>query len=523
MLINKTISKIVVLATLFIFGVYLSYTHVTRFGFGFFSFTSTGLSVDTTNTNSGELLVGNTIKGEFKSTYPNLGIVAVRFNNRYRDSDDTLSFRIKEVGESAWYYESKYSSNQFLPEELFPFGFPKITNSLNKNYLFEIESLSGASGSSIYIGDSKPTFISVYFADRVGLSLNKYHFAKFCLSKIKNIIEQENSLQSIFVFFSPLISYLLYLSLNGSSYHFLLALSFISIAWDIFYIERVSDIFTLSVIMLIALQIKKYRYQPILFSYSSLALLVLSYITSIAGLSLYTEKAASWTFLLIFVSTVLSLQNKKPYSQMKNSLVKMRQDIVYPKFKIHPVFERIITIFYKPSIFAFVFLIIYKTFLVIETTHKKYITFFPEAKLYPVMTKYYFIIAIFFTFFLWATLSRKINHVVLLIVIYFFVRLYSNNFLLFQYTPKVLSISPSTTSEAWVDVTITGKNFQDLPFVGKVTLAGQVQWENVWYWSNEKIIFRTNPHTTKTGEVCVITHSKGNSNCLPFTYNFGKK
>jgi hypothetical protein len=44
--------------------------------------------------------------------------------------------------------------------------------------------------------------------------------------------------------------------------------------------------------------------------------------------------------------------------------------------------------------------------------------------------------------------------------------------------------------------------------------------ENVWFWSNEKIIFRTNPNNTKTGDICVITLSKGNSNCLPFTYNF---
>ncbi|OGE77634.1 hypothetical protein A3J19_04960 [Candidatus Daviesbacteria bacterium RIFCSPLOWO2_02_FULL_41_8] len=81
---------------------------------------------------------------------------------------------------------------------------------------------------------------------------------------------------------------------------------------------------------------------------------------------------------------------------------------------------------------------------------------------------------------------------------------------------KIWSVSPNETAEPWVDVTITGRNFGETPFLGKVYINGVEQ--RIMKWEKNEIIFRTNPLTTRSGHLAIRGYNKTVSNAATFTY-----
>src|SRR5579864_3740347 len=59
-----------------------------------------------------EFLKGQKITGEFTSDQNYLGQVLVRFYNYHRVNSDSVIFRIKERGQSSWYYKNIYKTDQ---------------------------------------------------------------------------------------------------------------------------------------------------------------------------------------------------------------------------------------------------------------------------------------------------------------------------------------------------------------------------------------------------------------------------
>lgn len=95
------------------------------------------------------ILAGETYSQKFISETNEFGIVAVKFTNYLDISDDSLVFRIKEKNSKDWYFEYTYKVDQMQNDEFFTFGIPPITNALGKEYVFELESLSGKPDNSI--------------------------------------------------------------------------------------------------------------------------------------------------------------------------------------------------------------------------------------------------------------------------------------------------------------------------------------------------------------------------------------
>lgn len=83
---------------------------------------------------------------------------------------------------------------------------------------------------------------------------------------------------------------------------------------------------------------------------------------------------------------------------------------------------------------------------------------------------------------------------------------------------KIFSLSIPETSEAWVDIVVYGKNFKDKPFIGKLYIDGVEQ--RVISWTDQAITFRTNPQTTKTGMITIVTTQNKKSNSIDFKYDF---
>lgn len=154
-----------------------------------------------------ELLAGNKVKAEFKAKYNNLGIIAARFQNFNRISDDYVVFRLKEKGKKSWYYENKYLVDQFQPDKLFTFGFPIIEDSINKTYQFEIESIKGSTGNAVAISPNEPIFISKYEYTKQFLLKYKKTVPVFLHNKIINQFSNIDFVINFLISSIPLLAY----------------------------------------------------------------------------------------------------------------------------------------------------------------------------------------------------------------------------------------------------------------------------------------------------------------------------
>lgn len=135
------------------------------------------------NINNKELLKGEKIAGEFEAKNNNLGIISILFNTHNRINDDYLQFKIKEKGDTQWYYDNKYKVDQFQNNQYFPFGFPEINSSKGKTYQIVIESLNGVNGNSVQAVINKP-FLSKYSFPKTYLLQNKKEIPMFIFNKI---------------------------------------------------------------------------------------------------------------------------------------------------------------------------------------------------------------------------------------------------------------------------------------------------------------------------------------------------
>ena len=81
---------------------------------------------------------------------------------------------------------------------------------------------------------------------------------------------------------------------------------------------------------------------------------------------------------------------------------------------------------------------------------------------------------------------------------------------------KIWAVGPNETSEPWVDVRITGRNFGEMPFVGQIYIDGVEQ--RVMDWNKNEIVFRTNPLTNRSGRLVVRGYNKSISNTVNFIY-----
>jgi hypothetical protein len=136
---------------------------------------------------AGKLLKGEKIVGKFTAKDNYLGMVTLRFNanaNSGSAGEDMINFRIKEQTSPTWYYSSNYGSNAVVTRPNFPFGFPVIENSQNKNYEFEITSISGNSNNAVALDASDPEFAAVHKFTKTSIFNNGRSVLHFMVMKI---------------------------------------------------------------------------------------------------------------------------------------------------------------------------------------------------------------------------------------------------------------------------------------------------------------------------------------------------
>lgn len=522
----KNTLKITLIALiLFGLGVFRLYNHIQENGYGLFYLLTAGKEDNLVFTKQDELLAGDIILGKFFLPQPNLGTVSVRFSNHNRDSHDTLIFRIKEKDTSNWLYVAKYNTDQFRAGALFPFGFPVIRDSANKNYVFELESDHGATGSGIFLDRQEPSFTAISFFDRQELFQNPHTTTSFLVKKFLNIFTTSDDIFLGIVYFSPLILYLLYLLSALTSYQFLPSIVLLCIGFDIFCLKESHDYFLISVGILWLLAVLRFKFDSSLTGLGALFFLIVTPFLGLSGLTGLAEKTATWSFLFLTIAIFQQIYEFKHNTRQFFSLSKFISN--GGDFSVStPIVKKV---FYLLLLFTTSF---YFYNILVRVRHglELFKEFFPELSTNPTAIWYFvivvglilltslFIIGYFKLFF-----DHKLLFVLIVICLYQAVSQITAKMTTFEHVPKIFSISPSTTAEAWTDVTITGRNFQDLPFVGKIYLNGVEQGEYMISWSDQKVVFRTSPRLSRSGTLCLQTMSKGRTNCQMFEYLFDQK
>lgn|GEM_PF-1134638 len=212
---NKVVSFTVTSVGLFLLWVALTCLYIITFD------TSLSVLSDTHGRESfnkltySKLYAKDAVSGTFKATEDNLGIVSIKFQTFIRPpfkDEDKILFRIREKGARDWYYESVYRDGLIYDLPVFPFGFPKITNSKNKEYYFEIESLNGNWSNSIAISRNGQILFSKYQFSKARLLHDKKELIIFALKKFLSAIYTTDVRFSSIIYLLPLVFYIIWIS-----------------------------------------------------------------------------------------------------------------------------------------------------------------------------------------------------------------------------------------------------------------------------------------------------------------------
>ena len=166
------------------------------------------------------LLRGEKLVGKFKAEDNDLGIVALQVSRSLAAQPDQalyLKFHIREVGAKSWYYENTYNIGSLREDQFIVFGFPKITNSKDKIYVFELLSLNGDNTSAVSVIQGYDSFVTRYIYSRKEIAEHKLYIA-MPYRKILSVIMYPKVLLSSSIFLLPLVYYLLFIFLYSSAH-----------------------------------------------------------------------------------------------------------------------------------------------------------------------------------------------------------------------------------------------------------------------------------------------------------------
>lgn len=490
-----------------------------------FNLSTTGTYSQLSMKRGAELTKGESVSGHFTSIYNNLGIISIRFDNQSHRSNDILEFKLREIGQKDWLYDAEYHTDQFQPHKLFPFGFPLILNSAGKSYEFQIESLVGSTGSGVFIDTQSPIFVISSFFPRKAVLSSLRNITIFLSNKWQNIISDQESVLMWFIYFSPLIFYLIYRVSESFSYHFLSSLTLSLSIVEIFVLRNNSDFFLLSVIFLWGLTVYRFKFESQISSlYAVFYFLLVGYF-SLFSLSTISEKAAIWGCLFLTAAMFTKIFGSIFIGHKQMSIVYFLKNVFRIKYDRNMPMGKAFRLLVYSSGLLFCVYQQYVSLTSIVKTRDLFVEFLPLDTSWYGHFVLLFLPSVFYLLLVGAIFyKRLVGRTILIIAVCFSIVLSSatsafiSKVTTFQYIPKVFFISPQDSSEAWFDITIVGVNFLDIPYLGSVTINGVQQ--RIIYWSNNKIIIRTDPLKTTSGKLIVNTYGGLISNEAKLIYRF---
>lgn len=262
-----------------------------------------------------EMFQNDLLAATFQSHYPNLGIIQVRFTNFKRVSDDILIFRIKEKGQTDWYYQANYKTDQFQNDELFPFGFPLIKDSQGIEYEFEIISQRGNKENSVGPGTSYPSFVAKHIYTKSELK-DKKALISFIIHKFINVISDPNIIVRSFAYLIPFLLYTQFEKFINFkrfkrfkkffTYNISLAkgIVLLSILLEIIIGQTSFDGFFLSIFLFWFITIREYKLEYKTSAAMGGYLLTIVPFAIILGFNAAAEKLFEWVFIFFTIGVI---------------------------------------------------------------------------------------------------------------------------------------------------------------------------------------------------------------------------
>ena len=510
---------------LFAIGVFSLLNYLKATEFGVLNLDYRGISDQLISTRSGDLLRGDVVRGTFSTPYDNLGLISIRFYNQDRDSDDILVFRIKEDGRKKWYYEAQYKTDQFLPHQLFSFGFPIINDSSGKTYDFELESLMGATGSGILIDRKIPVFIAKSSFNKDVLLGDKTKLSTFIFNKSINMLGDENTIVNLISFFLPLIVFFIFVFSKGIGFQFLTSITILFIIYDTLFLQDSYDAYLLTVMFLWGLTCSRFRFESKISAIFALIYLVFTPILLLLKQEAMAEKTTTWAYLFLSATVVQQIYEIKKHPKNRFTPEKFKNNLFKFNLNQRNFFLRLVKHTFKPIVLIITTYLLYRFGQRVFQSLLLYQLFFPNGYLTKFLVDILLpnIILLISSFFIFFKLNKHFKKPLFLSLLTTLVIFISSTSIIDQATkfrdyPIIIFIAPNNVIEAWADITIEGKNFGDQPFQGKVLLNEEEQ--RIMNWTDTRIIFRTNPQTMKSGMLRVETTKNGVTDKLQFNYLF---
>lgn len=542
------IKKFLPLAILIAIWLFASGQAITKSGISLNTLEISHHSQDFITKPTSQLFQGQKIIGRFTAKDNNLGQLAVRFTSNYKQPSDHIIFRLKPENDDQWYYQAEYNTDQFQDNQLFPFGFPLIEQSKGQSYIFEIESLSGSTESGqIGISQENPPFTSRYtFSPKTA-----YQVSTVILKKSINITNNTNILINGFVYVAPVIYLLL---ATYSKNHILLILTpviFITIDIIVFNFEH-SAFFWVSLI-LVSMCCRHYRIRPDVISKFTFLLLIAIPISLLLFDESITEKLSYWFIVLLAVYSVQSimyqLESGKKYSGLKQLAHKIYNSflpvislrlshiklshlnipvviVTVKETKITHLAPVVLNVFKVASVLVslrLIYLLVINTLNIINV----YRNYYPSASLnhFIQQTGQYAAISLLVCFLVGLGLFFVVKNyqtIVFIVMPALLLSLFlTTNYIYvnttrFQYDVRLWSVRPAKAT-LWDEIKLSGRNFRDMPFQGKVYIDNVEH--TVVSWTDQQIVVQADPTKTSSGEIKVIDYyGKESVNTLPIEY-----
>lgn len=492
-----------------------------------------------------QLTQGQKIVGRFTAKENNLGQLAVRFTGNYKEPSDRIVFRFKPENHHQWYYQAEYNTDQFQNNQLFPFGFPLIEQSKGQSYLFEIESLSGSTESGqIGISQDSPPFTSRYtFSPRSVIAIST-----FLIKKAFNILSNTDFLATSFIFIIPILFYLALVAHRKAYYLILFPLLVIFIDLLIFR-KNINAVYWIA---FLTATVGSYhtKISPYLISRIAFAFLVAVPIFVIFDLNPFAEKLSIWFIVLLAVysiqSVIYQLEQGKKYLNFKQLTQKILHSYlptVKPTIEFaHLTFptitfavEEVKITNLTPAIqnFAKIVSVIVSVNLIYSLISNTQSTIEVYQNFYPSNSLNYFIqqtgqyaaislligmvvgLGLFFVIKNRQTLVFAVTPALLLSLFLITNYIYINT-TWFQYDVRLWSVRPAKAT-LWDEIKLSGRNFRNMPFQGKVYIDNIEH--TVVSWTDKQIVIQADPTKTSSGEIKVIDYyGKESVNTLPIEY-----
>jgi len=535
--------------------------------------------------------MGDILTLNYYSRYANFGAVEIRFNTYGRINSDSLEFRIKEQGQSDWYYQGEYKVDQFQPEKLFPFGFPLIEQSIGRSYQIEIESQRGEPGDGVALSGANPRIVSRHVYGSKLLFSSPQLLAYFVFQKIANLFQFPEFFTSSLIFAAPLLIYLIYLVIGSGVGLFSLVLFVITVI-EIFWTPEFYAYLQLSIVFGWLLLMRKHHLTFLASALIGMLLFVLTPLFHLFGLEALTSKLGVWAFWFFSLAcfrlgyeifahldrTMTLLQYRKNLIvevwntftiawlmaigqvtlMTKISVIRYmgtmrwrrlsteenhhRLTLIVKRFNAPMINSYLITSWFVSSLIQILVIFINHAFkfgpYIISAWLIKYsinrlsgyVNFFQSFFINDQSDRfwngagYYLVVVYLSAAVAFLIVQRK---KALLVKTYYLLAvlltsLYVSRIIFdlatisYRDKPTIWVTRPEYTAEPWVDITIVGRNFGEKPFGGKVYIDGIEQ--RVIDWRTTEIIFRTNPTTTRTGNLSIKTRRDEPSNSIMFIY-----